>query len=67
MLFVMQSDRGLKTPIITQAHFQLWLKEEDWRDIEQEEAFQKCYYYKTSTLNQGIESWYGQLSKAAIY
>lgn len=68
---IIRFDRGLETPIIAQVHFQLWLGDKDERNEmtkkEQEKAFRKFYYYRTSTLNQQIESWWGQLSKWQLF
>ena len=33
---------------------------------EAEEEFRRCYYYGTSTSNQQIEAWWGQLSKGQL-
>ena len=42
------------------AHFQLALKEDPMIQL------QDCFMYGTSTANQRIESWWGQLSKGQL-
>jgi len=41
-------------------HFQLALKEDPMIQL------QDCFMYRTSTANQRIESWWGQLSKGQL-
>ena len=69
---IIRSDRGSETPLMTQAHFELRCREYQLRTNhlsveERQNIFKKCYYYGTSTSNQRIEAWWGQLSKGQIY
>jgi hypothetical protein len=56
-----RSDRGVETPLLASSHFAL-RKQQD-PDI----SFNDCYWFKTSTSNQRIESWWGQLSKGLLF
>jgi hypothetical protein len=56
-----RSDRGGKTVMLADAHFQLL------NDVENGLEFQDCYMYGTSTANQRIESWWNQLTKGLLF
>lgn len=56
-----RSDRGGETVMLADAHYQLQSLYQP--DLE----FQDCYLYGTSTSNQRIEAWWGQLSKGIIF
>ena len=58
---VIHTDRGVETPLMAAAHYQLVEKTQP--GIE----FNKCFRYGTSTANQRIEAWWGQLTKSSIY
>ncbi|KAE8413953.1 hypothetical protein BDV36DRAFT_286580 [Aspergillus pseudocaelatus] len=58
---VIHADRGVETPLMAAAHYQLVEKTQP--GIE----FNKCFRYGTSTANQRIEAWWGQLTKSSIY
>ncbi|KAL8739553.1 MAG: hypothetical protein Q9190_007654 [Brigantiaea leucoxantha] len=56
-----RSDRGAETVQLADAHFNLQHSQEP--DLD----FQDCYIYGTSTANQRIEAWWGQMSKGLIF
>jgi hypothetical protein len=58
---VLRSDHGVETPLVAAAHHQFMLKHEP------ECALEDFYWFGTSTANQRIEAWWGQLSKSSIY
>ena len=58
---IIRTDRGSETTMIGNAHYQLMQKQSP--DI----SFEECYYYSTSTANQRIEAWWGQLTKSSIF
>ena len=53
-----RSDRGGETVLMAQAHLQLL------QAYEADMSFDNCYWYGTSTANQRIESWWGQMTKS---
>ena len=55
-----RSDRGGETVLMADAHWQLR------STVEENIPFAQCYFYGTSTANQRIESWWGQLTKSYI-
>ena len=56
-----QSDRGVETVLLADAHFQLQ------QATQSELEIKDCYMYGTSTANQRIESWWNMLSKGMIF
>jgi hypothetical protein len=56
-----RSDRGTETVMLADAHFQLQ------QNIQPDLEFRDCYLYGTSTANQRIEAWWGQMSKGALF
>lgn len=58
---VIRSDRGSETTMLANCQWQLRVG----NDITAE--FRDCYAYGPSTANQRIESWWAQLSKAALF
>jgi hypothetical protein len=56
-----RSDRGAETVQLANAHFNLQA------DQQPDLQFQDCYLYSTSTTNQRIESWWGQMSKGLLF
>ncbi len=56
----LRSDRGTETMMCANAHFQLALQEDPTIQLRD------CFMYGTSTANQRIESWWGQLSKGQL-
>lgn len=58
--WIIRSDHGGETILMADAHYRLSKKRSS------EVTFPKCYYYGTSTSNQRIESWWGQLSKGKL-
>jgi hypothetical protein len=59
---ILRSDRGGETLLMAEAHYQLRQAASSG-----ELAFADCYYYGTSTSNQRIESWWGQMSKSQLF
>jgi hypothetical protein len=59
--YIVRSDRGSETPMLANAHWQLRL------GTDPSVRFEDCYLYGTSSANQRIESWWGQLSKNNIF
>lgn len=62
---ILRTDRGSETPLCANAHYNL-RKVSEFASSE-EVTFQRCYFYGTSTANQRIEAWWGQLSKGSIF
>lgn len=61
---ILRSDRGSETILIADAHYQLSNR---LRGSESEPlGFQDCFLFGTSTANERIEAWWGQLSKSAL-
>ena len=58
---IIRSDCRVKTGLLAAAHHCLHQSHES--DI----LFKNCFFYRTSTKNQWIESWWNQLSKTLIY
>ncbi|KAB8212699.1 hypothetical protein BDV33DRAFT_211000 [Aspergillus novoparasiticus] len=58
---VIRADRGVETPLMAAAHYQLMQKAQPGI------ALNECFRYGTSTANQRIEAWWGQLTKSSIY
>ena len=58
---IIRTDRGSETTMMANAHYQLMQKQ--LPDI----SFEECYYYGTSTANQRIEAWWGQLTKSSMF
>lgn len=58
---IIRSDRGVETPLMAAIHYQLSQK------AHPEIEFNECFRYVTSTANQRIEAWWGQLTKSSIY
>ena len=56
-----RSDRGTETPLIASAHYALM------KQVDPELRFSDCYWFGTSTSNQRIESWWGQLSGSCLF
>ncbi len=63
----LRSDRGVETPLCANAHHAVRRHALYKGDQQPELAFKDCYLYGTSTANQRIESWWGQLSKGTLY
>ena len=59
---ILRTDRGVETPLCANAHYAL--RQQSSYDHLQ---FPDCYFYGTSTANQRIEAWWGQLSKGAVF
>lgn len=59
---IIRSDRGGETPLCANAHYELRKKTSD-----DALTFAECYFYGTSTANQRIEAWWGQLSKGTLF
>jgi hypothetical protein len=57
----LRSDRGTETPLVAAAHHALR------ENLEPNIQFADCYWFGTSTANQRIESWWGQLTKSLLY
>ena len=55
-----RSDRGGETVLMADAHWQLCFT------VKKNIPFAQCYFYGTSTANQRIKSWWGQLTKSYI-
>ena len=55
---IIRTDRGGETVLCADAHAQLVQK--NTPDV----AFEDCFYYGTSTSNQRIEAWWGQMTKS---
>ena len=64
---IIRSDRGVETPLCANAHFELRKKSSDDTTQSSMLSFDDCYFYGTSTANQRIEAWWGQLSKGSIF
>lgn len=58
---VLRADRGVETPLIAAAHHQFV------RKVRPTASFDGCFRYGTSTANQRIEAWWGQLTKSLLY
>ena len=56
-----RSDRGSETVLLASAHHQLL------QAYEADIPFDQTYFYGTSTSNQRIESWWGQLTKGLLF
>ena len=54
-----RSDRGGETVLMANAHLQLQ------QAFDPNMTFDKCWWYGTSTANQRIEAWWGQLTKSS--
>lgn len=57
----LRSDHGTETGLMGEAHFQLMKKRNEAIRMED------CYIYGTSTENQRIEAWWGQLTKGLLF
>src|SRR6266487_1851936 len=58
---ILRSDRGTETPMIADAHYQIALK------LRTSITLKDCFFFGTSVANQRIESWWGQITKRALY
>ena len=60
----LRTDHGSETPLLAATHYELSnsVRTNTAEDIE----FRDCYLFGTSTANQRIESWWGQLSKGQV-
>ena len=58
---VLHVDQGVETPLIAAAHHQFVQK------IRPTASFDGCFQYGTSTANQWIKAWWGQLTKSLLY
>jgi hypothetical protein len=58
---VLRSDRGVETPLVAAAHHEFM------RRHRPDASFDGCFRYGTSTANQRIESWWGQLTKSMLF
>ncbi|KAI4211630.1 MAG: hypothetical protein LQ351_005533, partial [Letrouitia transgressa] len=56
-----RSDRGGETTLLASAHHQLQQK------YQPEIQFGDCYLYGTSTANQRIEAWWGQMTHSQLF
>jgi hypothetical protein len=56
-----RSDRGVETPLLAAAHHEFMKRHKP------ELSFSNCYFYGTSTSNQRIEAWWGQLTGGMLY
>ncbi|OXV10153.1 hypothetical protein Egran_02085 [Elaphomyces granulatus] len=58
---ILRSDRGTETPLVAAAHYR-------FRQCHQPEVdFAECYRFGTSTANQRIEAWWGQLTHSMLF
>jgi len=57
----LRSDRGTETPMVADAHYQIALK------LRTSVSLNDCFFFGTSVANQRIESWWGQITKGALY
>lgn len=58
---ILRADRGVETPLIAAAHHKFIQK------IRPTASFDGCFRYGTSTANQRIEAWWGQLTKSILF
>src|SRR5208282_1711669 len=58
---ILRSDRGSETPMVADAHYQIALK------LRTSITLKDCFFFGTSVANQRIESWWGQITKRALY
>jgi hypothetical protein len=58
----LRSDRGTETVLVANAQLMLAQQQDPSAGIKLED----CYLFGTSTANQRIESWWGQLSKGQL-
>jgi hypothetical protein len=56
-----RSDHGVETSLLSAAHLKVAQTHEPSCTMD------KCYWYGTSTANQHIESWWGQLTKSMLF
>ena len=56
-----RSDHGTETGLLGGAHYQLIQAHDPSVSV------QNCYIYGTSTENQRIEAWWGQLTKGLVF
>lgn len=58
---IVRSDRGTETSMLANAHWQLRYSSDSTI------LFEDSYLYGTSTANERIEAWWGQLSKGSLF
>lgn len=58
---VLRADRGVETPLIAAAHHKFT------QQNRPNASFEGCFRYGTSTANQRIEAWWGQLTKSVLF
>ena len=58
---IVRSDRGVETPMVASAQYEFRKKHDP------KVTFSECYRFGTSTANQRIESWWGQLTQSMLF
>jgi hypothetical protein len=58
---IVRSDRGSETVLLAEAHHRLR------RSSDLDIPLKDCYFYGTSTENERIENWWGQMSKGQVF